>query len=139
MKKVVFIVQILIACCLRAAFAGSHSLPQGDPAELDVWPNQTSRANSDSWLAEHHDQIRKMHPRLLVVNFSQEARPKHIEELTRGIVDAVAEASRYHGYKNSNAPVFLDYQIFKIVDLREPGKPKGNSSLLPLKAGITNT
>ncbi len=29
--------------------------PADDPPDLSVWPNQTSRANSDGWLAENHD------------------------------------------------------------------------------------
>src|SRR6185436_10548182 len=129
-------------CCLRgemwllilihgwfgqAAALEGNSNPRNDPPQFEVWPNQTSRANSDPWLAEHHDQIKLMRPRLLLVNFSQEAKPETLEKLTRGIIAGLAEGSRYHGYKNSNAPVFLDYQIFKFVDLRESGKIKGNS------------
>ncbi len=125
--------------CGYAAVLEGNSDPKDNPAELRVWPNQTSRANSDTWLAQHHDEIRLMRPRLLLVNFSQEAKPKTLEKLARGIMAAVTEGSRYHGYANSNAPAFLDYRIFKFIDLREPGKTKGNSSKLPVKAGVTGT
>jgi len=36
---------------------------------LTVWPKQASHANGDRWVVEHHDQIRRMNPRLLVLNF----------------------------------------------------------------------
>ena len=129
---------------LAISIAGSEWLqnssnPAGDPKDLAVWPNQTSRANSDPWLIEHHDSIRQMRPRLLLVNFSQEQKPEHLAKLASGIIAAIAEGSRYHGYKDSNAPVFLDYKIFKFIDLRDPDKQKGNSSSLPTKPGVTNT
>ena len=132
---------ILALLLSHAAFAAgleSNSSPADDPNELTQWPNQVSRANSDSWLVEHHDQIRVMHPRLLLLNFSQEAKPEKLARLTERLIKALAESSRYHGYSDSNAPVFLDYRLFKFVDLREPGKTKGNSSKIPLKPGITN-
>ena len=37
--------------------------------DLTIWPNNVSRANSDPWIAEHHDSIRQIRPRVLVVNF----------------------------------------------------------------------
>ena len=40
--------------------------------DLTIWPNNVSRANSDPWIAEHHDSIRQIRPRVLVVNFSNE-------------------------------------------------------------------
>src|SRR5687767_935762 len=72
-------------------------------------------------------------------HFSQEAKRESLAKLVHGIMQAIAEGSRYHGYKNSNAPLFLDYRIFKFVDLRDPGKTNGNSSRIPLKPGVTNT
>jgi hypothetical protein len=32
----------------------------------DFWPNPVSSANSDSWLARNHDQIKVMRPRVLI-------------------------------------------------------------------------
>jgi hypothetical protein len=79
-----------------------------------------------------------MRPRLLLLNFSQEASREKIEQLTRDLLAAVKESSRYHGYRDSNAPPFLDYQLFKFIDLRDPAKTKGNSSKVPVKPGVTN-
>jgi hypothetical protein len=33
------------------------------------WPNATSAANSDPWLAVHHDEIALLKPRVLVLHF----------------------------------------------------------------------
>jgi len=115
------------------------SHPRDDPADLSVWPNQTSRANSDRWLVDHHDRIRQMRPRLLLLNFSQEASREKLAKLTADLLAAVRESSRYHGYRNPDAPVFLNYQLFKFADLREEGRTKGNSRKFPVKAGVTNT
>jgi len=104
---------------------------------LMTWPNEFSRANGDPWLIEHHEQIREMHPRVLVINFSNAARREKVEKLVAGIIDAVAEGSRYHGYTNANAPAFLKYEIFKFVDLRD-GSTNVQSAMVPLKPGMTN-
>jgi hypothetical protein len=108
--------------------------PLEDPADETLWPNRTSHANSDAWLAEHHDQIRQMRPRLLVLNFSNQLAPADVERQTQALIAALAESSRYHGYADPGAPVFLQYQVFKYVDLRDPGASQGNSALAPLKA-----
>jgi hypothetical protein len=105
-------------------------------AERVVWPNDQSRANGDRWLVENHDRIREMRPRVLVVNFSNVARREKIDRLVSGIIAAIAEGSRYHGYANSNAPVFLQYEIFKFVDLRDGST--NEQAPVPLKAGMTN-
>ena len=112
----------------------STSNPSRDPADLTIWPNQTSRANSDQWLVDNHDRIRQMRPRLLLLNFSQEVSRAKLEQLTRDLLAAIKESSRYHGYRDSNAPAFLDYQLFKFVDLRDADKSKGNCSQVPVKA-----
>lgn len=125
-----------VSLAVQPVFAGAD--PKDDPAALTVWPNQTSRANSDAWLAEHHDQVRQMRPRLLVLNFSREQPLPKLKHLVNEIMAAVKEGSRYHGYTNPAAPAFLDYQLFKFIDLRDNSKEKGNSPTLPLKAGVTN-
>jgi hypothetical protein len=114
------------------------SSPTEDPASETVWPNQTSRANSDSWLAKHHDQIRVMQPRVLVINFHNKSSRAKLEKQVSDLIAALAEGSRYHGYVNSNAPAFLQYRVFKFVDLREEGSTQANSSKVPFKAGKTN-
>ncbi|MBI2927164.1 MAG: hypothetical protein HYY24_15820 [Verrucomicrobia bacterium] len=107
--------------------------PSSDPADLTVWPNQTSRANSDRWLVQNHDRIRRMNPRLLLLNFSNQATREHLDKLTTDLITALAEGSRYHGYKNSNAPPFLNYQVLKFVDLRDSDRKEGNSTKVPFK------
>lgn len=108
---------------------------QGVSTDLTVWPNVRSRANSDPWLVQNHDSIRRMEPRVLVLNFcnglSEEAGRKKVEDL----IAALAESSRFHGYEDPNAPVFLQPRLAKYVDLSdpEPAKetPDGNSTKCP--------
>src|SRR5688572_1825499 len=134
-----FVPVILLSTLWSAASPlDSTSHPSNDPRDLTLWPNQTSRANSDQWLVENHDRIRVMRPRLLLLNFSQEASREKLEQLTRDLLAAVKESSRYHGYRDSNAPAFLDYQLFKFVDLRDPDKNKGNCAKVPVKASVTD-
>lgn len=121
-----------------AELAIRFSLPKDDPSDLREWPNQTSRANSDSWLVENHDRIRVMRPRLLVINFSNRVKPGKVERMTSDLIAALAESTRYQGYKDSNSPAFLQYQVLKFVDLRD-GTTNANSLLhYPLKPGVTN-
>jgi hypothetical protein len=112
--------------------------PSADPADTTIWPNQTSRANSDRWLVENHSRLRRMNPRVLLLNFSNQATAEHLERLTRDLITALAEGSRYHGYRDSNAPAFLNHQVFKFVDLREPDRREGNSAKLPLRKGMNS-
>ncbi|MBL8856349.1 MAG: hypothetical protein JNK57_20450 [Planctomycetaceae bacterium] len=107
--------------------------PWNDTDDLTIWPNTVSRANSDPWIAENHDQIRQMRPRLLLINFSNEHSREHIKKLTLQMIAALAESSRYHGYKNKDAPIFLDYQIFKFVDLRDADSNEGDCAKVPNK------
>lgn len=107
--------------------------PWNDPDDLTAWPNTTSRANGDAWLAENHDRIRVMRPRVLLINFSNEHNREHLDKLTKQLIDALAESTRYHGYADPKAPAFLRYEVFKFVDLRDPDVKTGNSSKLPVK------
>src|SRR5262249_3430513 len=93
--------------------------PWNAPADLSVWPNRTSRSNSDPWLVEHHDQIKRMRPRVLLINFSNEHSIEQLQLLSGRIIRCLAEGSRYHGYAGARAPVFLEYQVFKLVDLSD--------------------
>ena len=110
--------------CALAASSLAASAPSTDPADLTVWPNQASHANGDRWLIEHHDQIRRMNPRLLLLNFDNHAPREQLDRLVDRIIAGLAEGSRYHGYNDSNAPVFLQYEVFKFVDLRDTNAPK---------------
>lgn len=120
-----------------AAWTTRAAGPENDPADLTSWPNQTSHANGDRWLVEHHDTIRALHPRVLIVNFSNVAKREKTEKLVAGIIDAVAEGSRYHGYSNAEAPVVLRYEVFKFIELRD-GSTNAMSARTPLKPGMTN-
>lgn len=113
--------------------------PWQDPADDTIWPNTISRANSDRWLVEHHDQIRRMHPRLLLINFSNEHSRESLDRLCRQIIQAIAESTRYHGYRNPNAPAFLQYQIFRFVDLRDHDRITGDSRLTPVKNPVATS
>jgi len=112
--------------------AASLCGPWDDPDDLTRWPNQTSRANSDPWLVRNHDRIREMRPRVLVINFSNEHELDHLKKMMTEINRAIAESSRFQGYKNPKAPAFLNYQIFKFVDLSDINAG-GNGPKVPLK------
>lgn len=131
---------VFIGCALLALRLLGDSGPQNDPTNLTIWPNQVSHANSDRWLVEHHDEIRQMKPRLLVLNFDNHTARGKIEQLVDEIIAGLTEGSRRHGYKDSDSPAFLRYQVFKFVDLRETNAPQSelNSLLVPLKPGVTN-
>lgn len=104
-------------------------------SDLTVWPNAESKANSDSWLVEHHDQLRKMRPRLLVLNFCNGFNHDRAERMTRQLIGAITESTRYHGFTDKKAPAFLEYELFRLVDLQDatpfPKTPDGNSTKYP--------
>src|SRR3954452_25336020 len=123
------------------AASGPHRLPGCDgraggapglSSAPVIWPNAESAANSDPWLIAHHDQLTLMQPRVLAVNFvhglsERDARGK-LDELRA----VLKESSRWHGYRDPQAPAFLDYQLVEIVDLTEPrGKLDRNSAQYP--------
>ncbi len=111
----------------------NRSGPWSDPADLTVWPNQESHANSDAWLGAHHDSIRRMNPRVLLVNFSNQHSTNHLLQLANQLISILAESSRYHGYRDDKAPTFLNYQVFNFVDLRDADRKVGNSRKIPVK------
>src|SRR5262245_54637155 len=78
--------------------------PWNDPKDPTLWPNQTSRSNSDPWLAVNHDKLRQMKPRVLLINFSNEHSREHLDRLAERLIVNLAESSRWHGYKNPKAP-----------------------------------
>jgi hypothetical protein len=106
-----------------------------DPPDSRVWPNAFSHANSDDWLAAHHDEIRLMRPRLLVLNFVNGLSSQEATRKVNALIAAVRESSRYHGYKDPQSPAFLNYQIYKVVDLTDKTPPieklDGNSTKYP--------
>ncbi|HXX66131.1 MAG TPA: hypothetical protein VEK07_03065 [Polyangiaceae bacterium] len=118
----------------------------GGPATM-VWPNPVSQANSDPWIAAHHAQLAQMQPRVLLLDFANEFMDESgvlvppgydlqqtVQPLLQEHIDAFMVASQYWGYKNPSAPAFLQYQIVKIVDLRD-GSGAVNSGSLPVANG----
>ena len=110
---------------------------QTAPAATLTWPNADSKTNSDEWLRLHHNEIKKMRPRVLVLNFVNGLTNDEVQKRADAVIDAVKEASRYRGYRDKDAPPFLEYKIAKIVNMtdEEPlpddQKMEGNSSLYP--------
>ncbi|MCW5934023.1 MAG: hypothetical protein KIT45_06940 [Fimbriimonadia bacterium] len=108
--------------------------PLRDPRDTTLWPNTTSHANSDEWIVKNHDRIRQMRPRLLCINFVNGIEPGKPERIFADLLTAVNEGSRYHGYKDPSAPRFLEYSVWRYVDLGDPAGPKGkNSRFTPRK------
>src|SRR5262249_12894118 len=107
--------------------------PWSDPDDATVWPNTKSRSNGDAWLVENHDKLKVMRPRLLLINFSNEHTRDHLDRLTKHLIGALAESTRYHGYADKDAPAFLRYEVLKFVDLRDKDRTTGNSRLIPVK------
>jgi hypothetical protein len=115
--------------------SGSESGSTGMDPDLVVWPNDESRANSDAWIAENHQEIDRMRPRVLAINY---VNARSMEEMTGQLdemIDIIAEGSRYRGYEDASAPAFLEYELAYAVDLRDAMPPAGwqynNSTLYP--------
>lgn len=121
----------------RACWTRTDVLPENLPDDLTVWPNRVSYRNSDDWLWQNHEKIRKMRPRVLVLNFANDMDMKDIRKHAEGIIRATAEATRYHGYKDADAPAFIEYEVAKYVDLRDKTIPNAGkrvtSSPMPRK------
>jgi hypothetical protein len=109
--------------------------------EFTEWPNPASHANSDPWLAVHHDDIQLLKPNLLVLLYPDTGTLSGMTSLVQQVANGFAEGSRPQGYSNASATAQLDYQIH-IVDLRDgvngrPPAPAGfpyqNSTLFPRK------
>jgi hypothetical protein len=128
---------LFASLALAVARAGAQAAPEAGKAPDLVWPNQESKANSDDWLRLHHSEIRQMQPRVLVLNFVNGLAAAEATQKVNRLIAAIKESSRYHGYKNPNAPAFLDYQLYKLVDLTDPQplaedvRLDGNSSKYP--------
>ena len=77
-----------------------------------------------------------MRPRLLVINFSNQVEREKPLRLAEDLIAALRESSRYHGYKDPKAPAFLEYSLWRYVDLRDPDADRGNSSKSPIKRHV---
>jgi len=103
--------------------------------EPDYWPNEKSAVNSDDWIHDNHDRIRVMRPKVIVLVFMND----WYQEVTRtnDLINALKVATTYHGHSDPTAPVFLQYEVAKYVDLRDPpGTPTldGNSTKYPRRS-----
>lgn len=119
----------LVAALISDAFAQ----PEPDGPGL-TWPNEQSLANSDPWIARNHRAIRQMKPSVLVLNFVNGLTNQEAKTRAEQLAGVVREGSRYHAYKDPSAPAFLEYQIFRVVDLTDAeDRPRlrANSSFYP--------
>jgi hypothetical protein len=104
-----------------APAAGSGGAPSAG-AEL-VWPNADSSANSDPWLAQNHDKITQLRPRVLVIDLenTDEVRAK---KLIDQHIASLKEASSFHKYKEPAAEPAVVYELVKIAQA-----PKGGARI----------
>ena len=111
--------------------------------DLTVWPNSVSRANSDPWIAENHGQLRKMQPRVLVINFANgigvgggdntSGGPFPLSQITakaQSFLTAMKYASQYRVRLNPSSAAFLDPAIARVADLSD-ANGHANSNLFP--------
>ena len=128
---------ILFSLTISSDARAQMPAPTGNGDAALIWPNAQSKANSDDWIRLHHAQIRQMQPRLLVLNFVNGLSTEEATRKIEAILAAIRESSRYHGYARPNAPAFLDYKIYKVVDLTDGRvlsddvRFEGNSSKYP--------
>ena len=102
----------------------------GLTTDLSVWPNTTSYTNSDPWLIQNHDKVRQLRPRVLVIDFRNGKSLLVARAFVDKVSAAIAEGSKYHGYKDSSAASQLVYTVVKFLDLRD-GSGKEESDFRP--------
>lgn len=92
--------------------------PDGPGDRPGGWPE-----NGSSWLREHHAELVRIEPRVLVLDVVNKPAVEitTLDDLLPALVSAFADGSRYHGYSDPNAQPFLSYVIDKVVDLKDPG------------------
>lgn len=135
-RSIIWGMAIALASIAWAADPPAPGAARNDgPSDLTVWPNHASRANSDRWLVENHDKLRKMRPRVLVLNFANGFAPEKADKMAKELAAALTEGTRYHGYQDPKIEPFIEWQIAKIVDLRDADPktqtPDGNSTKYP--------
>lgn len=112
-------------------------LPENLRDDPTTWPNRNSFRNSDDWLWQNHDRLRQMRPRVLILNFANDVDMADIREHAEALIRAFAESTRYHGYIDAAAPAFIEYEIAKLVDLRDVAdhaeRKRETSHRMPLK------
>jgi len=135
--RVVDAVTVVQDCTTDPTAAGCDCArdPNAAGCGASSWPSTAHGANSDPWLVSHRTVLTEMHPRVLVLNFQNGVSVDAARQTAQRQIDAIAEGSRYHGYSDPSAPVFLHYEIAGVVDLTDATPPAGwtnpSSTLLP--------
>ena len=127
---------LLICLCCIVNSSTAQVLSEFTTDET-IWPNKVSYTNSDEWIRLHHDEIKVLRPRVLVLNFVNGIKEDDARQRVERVIRIAKEASRYHGFNKPEAPACLEYQIYKIVNLTDPeelpeeSRFEGNSSKYP--------
>ena len=103
-----------------AAGSGGAGPAAMSGAEL-IWPNPESSANSDAWLAENHDRITQLRPRVLVIDLESTAETQ-AKQLIDQHITALSEASTFHKYKSSGQSPAVVYELVKIAKASKSGR-----------------
>jgi len=120
--------------------------PNSAGCALRVWPNAAHPFNSDPWLVQHHDDLIRIEPKVLLLDFyngipgsvlNPVLSVDQIKQIAMQQIQALALGSRYHAYSDQAAPPFLNYQLDKTIDLTDgqqisAGAMFPSSSKLPL-------
>lgn len=123
-----------IIACILALLAAT---PRVQAQDETIWPNSESKSNSDDWIRLHHNQIKQMRPKILLLNFVNGLSSDEAQKKAERVIEAIREGTRYHANQNPEAKPFLDYRIFKTVSITDPAplpesqRMDGNSSLYP--------
>jgi hypothetical protein len=99
---------------------GGATGPVGGFTGTLIWPNDVSKANSDTWLVQNHDQIAQLQPRVLVIDLENTA---NSATLINQHIAALKEATSFHKFKNAAAQPTVSYQLVKTVQA-----PKGTGT-----------
>jgi hypothetical protein len=71
-----------------------------------------SKANSDTWLVDNHDQIQQLRPRVLVIDLES---TNNAQTLVDKHIAALSEASSPHKFKDAAAQPTVVYELVKIA------------------------
>jgi len=100
----------------------------GDGGAVDaglIWPNGQSSANSDPWLVANHQLIGQLQPKVLVVNFVNGFTDAQVTRKFSDVARAYREATRYHATVDPEAIPFIEFQLARVVNLRDNPVPSG--------------
>jgi hypothetical protein len=85
-----------------------------------IWPNDMSKANSDTWLQQNHDRISQLRPKVLVIDLENTAAAT-ATTLVNAHIAALKEASSFHKYKDPAAQPAVAYELVKVVQATKGG------------------